>query len=113
MIEFVLDCLTTLPLVIGHRVINAVILDALNHVVGQTRSKQALLAAAQRAPMRGVAAGGEGGRATRLHALGLLLGVQEWTEDYSQRLVAPRACVEIVHGMDVDMENNLDVRETH
>ena len=95
-ITFVLNCLTTIPLVIGHRVANAVFLEALSHVVGHTKSKQMLLECAH-ASVKHMSC---------LHALGLLLGVPEWTDSFNLRLIAPKECVEAIRTMDVD-ENDM------
>jgi len=62
-----------------------VFLDALSHVIGQVQSKQLLLR-----QCRGTVAAG------RLQLLGMLLGVNDWTESFHQRLMFPRSCVEEV-----------------
>jgi len=37
-----------------------------------------------------------------LHALGLVLGIQEWGDNFNQRLIAPKECLEEISSMDVE-----------
>ena len=62
-----------------------VFLDALSHVVGQVQSKQLLMQHCQHTEQIG-----------RLQLLGMLLGVNEWTQSFHSRLTLPSNCVEEV-----------------
>jgi hypothetical protein len=63
--------------------------------VGQTRSKQLLLQHARRIE-----------QVTKLQALGMLLGIQEWTSSFHSRTVFPKNCIEVVA---VDMGSAVEV----
>lgn len=60
-------------------------LDALSDVMGQTQSKQLLLQHARSAQ-----------QLTKLQTLGMLLGIQEWTDSFQSSFVFPQNCVEAV-----------------
>jgi hypothetical protein len=62
-----------------------VFLDALSFAVGQTRSKQLLLQHAR-----------SDEQVTKLQALGMLLGIQEWTESFHLRTIFPKNCIEVL-----------------
>jgi len=72
-----------------------VFLDALSHVIGQVQSKQLLMQHCRSAQQTG-----------RLQLLGMLLGVNEWTESFHARLTFPPSCVEEVA---VELENAIEV----
>lgn len=72
-----------------------VFLDALSHVVGQVQSKQLLMQQCRSTQEAG-----------RLQLLGLLLGVNEWTESFHARLSFPPSCVEEVA---VELESAIEV----
>jgi len=76
-----------------------VFLDALSHVVGQVVSKQLLMQ--QCSSMQQVG---------RLQLLGMLLGVNEWTQSFHARLTFPPNCVEVVAK---EMENAVEVSIRH
>ena len=73
---FVLDCLTTVPLMVGQLVIQQVFLDPLSCIVGQIKSKEYLLSCSKSVEQK-----------TRLQALGMLLGIQKWSDDFQSRTV--------------------------
>lgn len=80
---FVLHCLTALPPVIAAAVASQVFLDPLTEVLGQARSKAALLLEAS-SPQQ----------LSCLHRLGLMLGVTEWSRDFeAKRTLPPTECL--------------------
>ena len=70
-------------------------LDALSHVIGQVQSKQLLMQHCRSVQQTG-----------RLQLLGMLLGVNEWTESFHARLTFPMSCVEEVA---MELENAIEV----
>ncbi|XP_078599079.1 uncharacterized protein LOC144874602 isoform X2 [Branchiostoma floridae x Branchiostoma japonicum] len=77
-VEFVLGCLVRVPTVLCQTLANQVFLEPLGRVVGMTTSKSLLLRAC-----------GTDEQHSKLHILGLLLGVGEWQQDVRRREVKP------------------------
>jgi len=75
-----------------------VFLDALSYVFGQVQSKQLLMQHCQSMQQTG-----------RLQLLGMLLGVNEWTQSFHARMTFPPGCVEEVSA---DVENTVEVSVT-
>jgi len=74
-------------------------LDALSHVIGQVQSKQLLLQHCRNQEQIG-----------RLQLLGMLLGVNEWTQSFHDaRLTLPPSCVEPVA---MEMQDAVEVSIT-
>ncbi|XP_029102419.1 uncharacterized protein LOC108939853 isoform X1 [Scleropages formosus] len=78
--KFVLDCMLRIPTRIGKALLPQVFLEPLARVLGQAKSKAALLQAAK-SDLR---------YQNRLHHVGLLLGVTEWQKDFHGRMSLPQ-----------------------
>ncbi|XP_039509577.1 protein NO VEIN isoform X2 [Pimephales promelas] len=77
--RFVLECIARIPTRICKELLQQVFLEPLSKVLGQAKSKALLLDAA-RSNTRHL---------TKLHQMGLLLGITEWRGDFSSKLVCP------------------------
>ncbi|XP_077359160.1 uncharacterized protein LOC144005104 isoform X2 [Festucalex cinctus] len=74
--NFVLDCLVRIPSRLCQALLQQVFLEPLSKVLGQTKSKLVLIAAAQ-SNLKHI---------NCLHRLGILLGITEWVKDYQKKL---------------------------
>ena len=103
--SFVLDCLTTVPLVVGQLIIKHVFLDPLSNVVGQTKSKDYLFSCSKSIEQK-----------TRLQAIGMLLGIQKWSDDFEVRIVPSNHCLKskdfIDKGTIFDITSDSEADET-
>ncbi|XP_043571064.1 protein NO VEIN isoform X1 [Chiloscyllium plagiosum] len=74
--KFILDCLIRIPVRLCKSLLQKIFLEPFSKVIGQSESKELLLQAA-RSSSRYL---------NRLHELGILLGITEWTKDYQIKL---------------------------
>ncbi|KAK7134163.1 hypothetical protein R3I93_017539 [Phoxinus phoxinus] len=77
--RFVLECIAKMPTRICKELLQQVFLEPLSKVLGQARSKALLLDVA-RSNTRHL---------SKLHQMGLLLGITEWRGDFNSRLASP------------------------
>ncbi|XP_072339919.1 uncharacterized protein [Scyliorhinus torazame] len=74
--KLILECLIRIPVRLCKSLLHKVFLEPYSRVMGQSESKQLLLQAAK----------SSFGYLNRLHELGILLGITEWTRDYYTKL---------------------------
>ena len=75
-----------------------VFLEPLSHVIGQSKSKELLLHQVSTLQQH-----------SRLHSLGMLLGIGEWSQSFQQRLTLPENCVERPEKIDFGDGKAIDV----
>uniref|UniRef100_A0A4W4ERA0 HTH OST-type domain-containing protein n=1 Tax=Electrophorus electricus TaxID=8005 RepID=A0A4W4ERA0_ELEEL len=75
--KFLLECITRMPTRICKELLQQVILEPLSKVLGHAKSKSVLLEAAR----------AESRYLSKLHRMGLLLGLTEWVRDFHGQLV--------------------------
>ncbi|RVE59880.1 hypothetical protein OJAV_G00193380 [Oryzias javanicus] len=90
---FLLDCLIRIPTRTCQALLQKVFLEPFSHVLGQAKSKQVLIRAAQ-SDLRHL---------NCLHRLGILMGVTDWIKDYQNKLHPPQD-----HNMDQFKSSSAD-----
>ncbi|KAM3591779.1 uncharacterized protein V6R79_007248 [Siganus canaliculatus] len=78
---FILACLTRIPTRTCQALLQQVFLEPFSRVLGQAKSKQVLITAAQSDPTY----------LNCLHHLGIVLGVTDWVRDYQKKLSPPQS----------------------
>ncbi|XP_072098501.1 uncharacterized protein [Mobula birostris] len=74
--KFIIDCLVRIPIRLCKSLLQKVFLEPFSRVVGQSESKEILLQTAE----------GSFRNLSRLHELGILLGITEWRRQYHSKL---------------------------
>ncbi|XP_040922726.1 protein NO VEIN isoform X2 [Toxotes jaculatrix] len=101
--NFLLACLTRIPTRTCQALLQQVFLEPFFRVLGQAKSKQVLITAAQSDPRH----------MNCLHRLGILLGITEWSKDYQKKLNPPESQNYNMHTAPVERaKSNLSVSQS-
>ncbi|XP_039991364.1 protein NO VEIN isoform X3 [Xiphias gladius] len=79
--NFLLACLIRIPTRTCEALLQQVFLEPFSRVLGQAKSKQALITVAQSDPRH----------TNCLHRMGILLGITDWVKDYQRKLDPPQS----------------------